>query len=191
MTKLPAKILPRLVLTILVLAVTASVLSACFADASGGGVAWEDLNCNGVKDPDEPPLAGVCMWTSEFANEPTPSAEECASESFQTDSEGMGGGFWYSGVSCNDVFVFAQAPEGYDPTTDTVANQACWNEFGFAPEGACPPHRSVTAQELVGRAQTSCLAWVVGVSAVLLLLALAYRKFRRDAIGRYHESSGE
>jgi hypothetical protein len=172
------------------LAVTAFILSGC-GDAAGGGVAWEDLNCDGVKGPDEPPLAGVCMWASTYASAPTPSGEDCAGEYLHTDSEGMGGGYFYSGISCNDVFVFAQAPEGFDSTTDTVANQACWNEFGFAPEGTCPPHRSVTALELVGRERCRCLAWVVGVPGVLALLALGYRRFRRDTLARQETGSGE
>jgi hypothetical protein len=190
MMKLRAELLRSRALPILLLAMTAFILSGC-GDAFGGGVAWEDLNCNGVKEPDEPPLAGVCMWSSTYTSAPTPSAEDCAKEYLHTDSEGMGGAFWQPGMSCNDVFVFAQAPEGYDPTTDTVANQACWNEFGFAPEGTCPPHRSVTAQELVGRAQMRCLAWAVGLPGVLVLLALGYRRFRRDTLARRDRLSGE
>jgi len=81
---------------LLALALTAFVVSGCFIDSYGIGMAYVDDNCNGVKDPDEAPLAGVCLWTSEFASEPTPSPEECAREYFQTDSEGMGDWVFYS-----------------------------------------------------------------------------------------------
>lgn len=65
-----------------------------FYDSLGYGIAYVDANCNGVKDPDEAPLAGVCVWTSGWANAPTPSPEECASENLLTDSEGCGEWAW-------------------------------------------------------------------------------------------------
>ncbi|HUW09309.1 MAG TPA: hypothetical protein VM537_06230 [Anaerolineae bacterium] len=180
----------RTLVILVALALTAVVVSGCFVDSYGIGMAYVDANCNGVKDPDEAPLAGVCVWTSGFAGETTPSPEECAKEYLQTDIEGMGHPVFYSGAACRDVYVFAQAPAGFDPTTDTVVN-GCDGEFGFAPTGACPPRRSVTALELAGRERIRCLAWVVGVPGVLVLLALGYRKFRRDTLARHDMGSGE
>jgi hypothetical protein len=99
-------------------------------------MAWEDTNCNGVRDGDESSLAGVCVWASLDAGEPTPSPEECADAQFQTDISGLYGGYFFAGASCNDVYIFAQAPEGFCPTTDTVVND-CVGEFGFVPIGLC------------------------------------------------------
>jgi hypothetical protein len=115
-------------------------------DAGAEGEAWEDTNCNGVRDSNEAPLAGVCLWASLDAGEPTPSPEECANEHLQTDSKGRSDGEFFAGASCNDVYIFAQAPDGFCPTTDTVVND-CIGEFGFAPIGLCPPQVAVTTEE--------------------------------------------
>jgi len=174
---------------LLALAAMASIVSGC-GDAGGFGMAWEDTNCNGVKDPEEPPLAGVCLWTSTYASQPTPSQDDCAKEHLQTDSEGMGRGDFYAGCSCSDVYVFAQAPDGFQPTTDTVVND-CDGEFGFAPEGTCPPHASVTPERLVAyKAIRDAVCWLGG-PAVVVLLVLGYRKFRHDALARHQTRSGE
>ena len=171
------------------LAVMAFVLSGC-GDAGGFGMAYLDANCNGVKDAEETPMAGVCVWTSTYASEPTPSREDCANEYLQTDSEGMGDAAFFSGVSCNDVYVFAQAPDGFQPTTDTVVND-CDGEFGFAREGTCPPHASVTPDRLMAYKGIRTLVWLVGGPAVVVLLAVGYRKFRRDALARHHTRAGD
>jgi hypothetical protein len=190
MIKLPVKVLRGHLLTILVLALTAFVVNGCCYDSYGVGMAWEDTNCNGVKDPGEPPMSGVCVWTSGYADVATPSPEECVSESLQTDSEGFGNWIFYSGAACKDVFVFAQAPDGYSATTYTVAN-GCEGKFGFAPEGTCPPHESITARELVARANSPFWARVFAVLCVLLVLAFGYWMFRRRAVGGQESSSEE
>jgi hypothetical protein len=174
---------------LLALAATASILSGC-GDAGGFGMAWEDANCDGVRDPQEPPLAGVCVWTSLYASQPTPSQEDCAKEHLQTDSDGWGRGYFYAGCSCSDVYVFAQAPDGFQPTTDTVVND-CEGDFGFAPEGTCPPHASVTAHELVVYKGIRGAACWFGGPAMVVLLVFGYLKFRRHAFARHETRSGE
>ena len=163
------------------LAVMASMMSGCFVgDSIGTGTAYVDANCNGVRDPEETPLAGVCVWMSTDASEPTPSREDCANEYVQTDSEEIAGWGFFAGVSCDDVYVFAQAPDGFQPTTDTVVDH-CYGEFGFAREGTCPPHSSVTADRLAlykGIRDAAC--WVGGPAA-MVLLALGYRKHRSES----------
>lgn len=175
------------------LAVLTSVMSGCaaYVDSLGFGTAYVDANCNGVKDPGEKPLAGVCVWTSGHAFAPTPSREECDSEEAQTDSEGESAVAWYSGASCDEVFVFAQAPDGLQPTTDTVVN-GCEGDFGFAPEGTCPPHASVTPGRLVAYKRLRDAACWFGAPAVLVLLGLiGYRKLRPHAVARHQTHSGE
>lgn len=166
-----------------------SALSGC-GDAFGLGMAWQDTNCSGVKDPEEMPLAGVCLWTSTYASEPTPSREDCAKEYLQTDSEGRGDPVFFSGAGCRDVYVFAQAPDGFQPTTDTVVND-CDGEFGFAREGTCPLHVSVMPARLVAYKAIRDAACWFGGPAVVALLVLGYLKFRRDSLARHQKCSGE
>ena len=139
MIELPPRILRTDVLTILVLALTAFVVSGCLGDSFGYGMAWEDLNCNSAQDSGEVPLAGVCIWIYSDATEPPPYREDCDG----TNSEGISGWAFFAGASCGDIFVFAQAPDGFQPTTDTVVND-CYAEFGFAPVGVCPQRSGVT-----------------------------------------------
>ena len=86
--------------------------------------------------------------------------------------------------------MFAQAPDGFQPTTDTVVND-CDGEFGFAREGTCPPHASVTPDTLVAYKGIRSAACWVGGPAVVVLLALGYRKFRRDTLARQQSRSGK
>jgi len=176
---------------LLALAVMASMMSGCFVgDSIGTASAWVDANCNGVRDPEEAPLAGVCNWMSTDASVAAPSPEECADEELQTDSDGIGGWGFFAGAWCHDVYVFAQAPDGFEPTTDTAVND-CQGEFGFAPEGTCPPHASVTPGGLAFYKRIRGLACVFGGPAVVALLVLGYRKFRRDTLARRDRLSGE
>jgi len=179
---LPSHAAPSLVAVVAV----ASVMTGCLVlvDSLGFGTAYVDANCNGVKDPEEMPLAGVYVWTSGDALAPTPSREECDSEDAQTDSEGESAVAWYSGSSCDEVFVFAQAPDGFQPTTDTVVND-CDGEFGFAREGTCPP-RSIVQPE-----GNRCLCWGSFLGIGLALFVLAYRKHRSETRAGESGTSGQ
>jgi len=178
---LPSRTSPSLV----ALAAMASMMSGCFVgDSIGTATAYVDANCNGVRDAEEAPLARVCNWMSTDASVATPSREDCANEELQTDSDGIGGWGFFAGVWCNDVHVFAQAPDGFQPTTDTAVDD-CHGEFGFAREGTCPP-RSIVQPE-----GNRCLCWGSFLGIGLALLVLAYRKLRRDALARRQTRCGE
>lgn len=155
------------------------LVAGCMGDSFGYGSAWEDTNCDGDRDHGEAPLAGVCVWSSTHVDAPTPSREECATGHLQTDRDGWGGWAFYAGASCADVFVFAGAPDGYQPTTDTVVND-CDAEFGFAAAGACPQRPIVTQSDLVARQArkqlASYLVWflipatAIGIGVLLVKL---------------------
>ena len=171
--------------TIVALAVLASIMSGCLGDSIGTGTAYVDANCNGVRDPEETPLAGVCNWMSTDASVATPSREDCANEQLQTDSGGIGGWGFFAGLSCNDVYVFAQAPDGFQPTTDTAVND-CHGEFGFAREGTCPPRSIVQPEGMTAGQGTRCLCWGLFLGVGPALFVLGYRKHRSE---RRHSGS--
>jgi hypothetical protein len=153
------------------------LLAGCI-DSWAYGIAWEDANCNGVQDSGETALQGVCVWSSWYPAAPTPAPEDCNTEYFQTEADGEFGPWWYSGAACKEIFIFAQTPDGYQPTTDIAVN-GCSAEFGFARESTCPERRVMTQAELTKR-QTikklaSYLVWflvlpgaAIGIGVLLL-----------------------
>ena len=107
-------------------------LGVVACDAVATAYTWQDINCNGKPDEGEPPLGEVCVQVSNQSI-PTPSANSCWAV---TSSDGQ----WWSSFmtnDCNQVYVAARSPDGFEPTTATVANR-CDAEFGFAKAGTCP-----------------------------------------------------
>ncbi len=96
-------------------------ISVCDADFSGldfanqlipnaiGGVKFEDLNANGVRDPGEPPLAGVTV--SLFPGTP---ATPGVSRSAVTD---VNGNFLFTNVAPGPYFLVETTPAGFTQTT--------------------------------------------------------------------------
>lgn len=173
-------------LIVVPLSLVACVLAGCMGDSGGYGSAWEDTNCDGDRDHGELPLAGVCVWSSTHVNAPTPSPEECTTEQLQTDRDGRSGWAFYPGTSCSDIFVFAQTPNGYHPTTDMVVND-CDGEFGFAPRGACPGPPIVTQSDLIARHArrrlVSNLMWFLVLPAAAIIVGVLFLK-RQARVGR-------
>jgi len=96
-------------------------ISVCDADFSGldfgnqlipnaiGGVKFEDLNANGVRDPGEPALAGVTV--SLFPGTP---AAPGVSRSVVTDANGN---FLFTNVTPGPYFLVETTPAGFTQTT--------------------------------------------------------------------------
>jgi len=160
-----------------------------FCDAWPFADAWVDADCDGQRDEGEEPLEGVCIWSPESPNGPPYDREHCTWDHGRTNEEGRWQGGLISG--CNSpYYIVALAPRGFDPTTDTVVGQTI-AEFGFAPEGSCPPLPITTPEELALRGRNRLPMWGVGVAAAILLLALGYRKHRRETLARDRASSGD
>lgn len=105
-------------------------------DSSASARAWLDTNSDGYRDPSESSLENVCMWASteleRFDEESRLllCADPDLRERLITDTEGEWGGPFFAGACCNDVYIFAIPPEGYQATTALVVND-CFAEFGF------------------------------------------------------------
>ena len=101
-------------------------------DGVSFGEAWVDRNGNGYREPDEPWLEGVCIWDAfelQVLDEEEVT-ERC--ERSRTDETGRWGGGFKPGASCDEIYIYAMPPEGYQATTALVVND-CSGEFGFAP----------------------------------------------------------
>lgn len=112
--------------------------------------AWEDLDADGQRDPNEPPLAGVCIGT---VDNPARLQRFCQpGESVRfTNQEGRwhSAGFVAGGCSmfddleqrivsqCARLAISAIAPQGYRATTP-VTTRGCDAQFGFVKETASP-----------------------------------------------------
>lgn len=74
-----------------------------------GGVKFEDLNANGVRDPGEPPVAGVTInWFPGVSPNPTG-----ASRTAVTDANGN---FLFTNVTPGPFFLVETPPAGFTPT---------------------------------------------------------------------------
>lgn len=122
------------------------LLSSCSVDSVVDAYVWADTNCNGLPDPEEPPLSGVCVWWA-YGVDYIPGSQYCTQSINQTDSDG---GFYrfVAGSSCNDFYVVIQVPTGFEPTTDTIAS-GCQSSFGLAPESTCPKRTVRTQADLI------------------------------------------
>lgn len=158
------------------------LLGGCmvFVDSLAVGSAWEDANCNGKRDAEEAPLAGVCVWSSRNPRAATPAPEDCNTEDFQTEADGEFGPWWHSGSACDEVFIFAQTPGGFQPTTDIVV-KGCSADFGFARESTCPARPVLTQAELIKRQTMKQLAsypvWFL-IPATAIGIGLLFVKLR-------------
>ena len=126
---------------------TATPESVMCADNVAVAFAWEDLDADGVRDSDEPPLAGVCIQAHREEGPDKDWPSKCAQKenpSMYSDSSGM----WWSDFmfghcgaaqeidremakECKRIHITAYPPDDYKATTDTTINN-CEAAFGFA-----------------------------------------------------------
>jgi hypothetical protein len=163
------------------------ILAGCFADCVCEAYVWEDVNCNGKAEVDEPPMEGVCVWSTSNVDAPPLSAEECA-DGFLTDSRGELFCSWFPGCACERYYFFIRVPDGYQPTTYTVVN-GCSARFGLASESSCPKQPGLTPAQQIARQRTSQtltkVAWCVGPTLLIgVVIALATRFWPGPGQGR-------
>jgi hypothetical protein len=116
------------------------------ADSSASVIAWVDANGNGVRDPGEKPLPGVCVYVIPSPSEPAPeqAAEFCknSDDLWTTDYLGqwphaddkVGGINFFAGSKCSDLWILTVPPKGYEPSTPSIVN-GCQADFGFRESG--------------------------------------------------------
>jgi len=135
-----------------VLALLVFMLTACDGvhDAGADANVWEDTNCNGQLDEDEPPLEGICIWHGNRADSLVPYSEYCTSKGGQTNNKGRWSGGLLWNRKCTDVYIFVEIPDGFRPTTDVVVND-CFAEFGLAKMSNCPEISIRTPSDLIAQ----------------------------------------
>lgn len=76
-----------------------------------------------------------------------PPGYDCTYRSNQTGYDGIWSTEHYY-FSCDQIYIFAVTPDGYQPTTDTAVH-TCGGSFGFVKAGECPPVEVVDQAGLV------------------------------------------
>jgi len=101
-----------------------------------------DANANGNRDLGEQPLPGVCIFAVAAPRQPpldtASQLRNSASDAWRTDETGQ----WpladdtmrvinfFAGAKCDDLWILALPPQGYQHTTPRIVN-GCEGEFGF------------------------------------------------------------
>lgn len=94
-----------------------------------------DTDRDGILDGDDKPLPDVCVWTSRTVFSYTAPEGYCQHQSSLTKSDDTNN-LWsdwktsITGSSCESVYIFANSPNGYFPTT-SLGSQGCYPDFGF------------------------------------------------------------
>ena len=162
-------------------------LHLALVDADVSARAWVDTNGNGYRDVDETPLEGVCVWDwSAQVPDDEVIAQVCDDPFHRTGDSGE----WPSseeryltfraGASCEDIYIFAKPPQGFEATTPIVVN-SCYAEFGFAPEGSVSHSHSydsfLQSERLAQRRQQIAIMLAV-VTAVACSAVVSIRAVR-------------
>jgi hypothetical protein len=146
--------------------------------------AWLDDNANGIQDPGEKALANVCIGWGEHAAIVSSDGPDAVSRildlsyNFQckaeqviqpvaTDEEGKWGGLVVE--SCQNVFIFARVPEGYQATTDLASANGCVDaKFGFAPVGVQVKQKIDSVEQFIQR--EIVILWVKRIAIGMIIL---------------------
>jgi hypothetical protein len=141
-----------------------------FKDGGSSAFTWLDSNADGQQNLNEPPLADVCVWYESFPERfYKDDTNYCDFESHPvTDSQGKWSVFLAGEVNCKELWIFAEAPDGYQATTP-LAFHGCSASFGFAPENAHIEKAIPSASDLIQR--YSILLKIKNVIIVLLIIA--------------------
>ena len=158
------------------------ILGAYDSDASA--LAWFDSDGDGRFDFNEPLIQGVCMWASTTLRiyDQQEIVEICEDaefyEAFHTNSLGL----WpyeterymtfFAGASCNDIYIYALPPEGFNATTPLIVN-GCSGAFGFAPENVSPQNRALSHEAYVERQEREGMVRLtILILSVVALIAI-------------------
>jgi hypothetical protein len=140
-------------------------------DGQASIIAWYDRNANGIREDGEGPFPGVCIWTGYRPDIDHPNfVDPCISYSNDvTDEQGKWGRF-LPGGSCENYYVFAKAPDGYQPTTDLASN-GCSAQFGFVENDATVSHKVLSIDEFTRRKIATL--WLTRIAVGLFIVAVA------------------
>ena len=140
-------------------------------DGQTSVTAWLDKNANGSKDTNEPPLSGVCIWAGYRPDSVIQEySDPCNfSDSAVTDEQGNWDKF-LPGGSCDNFYVFAKSPDGYQPTTDLTSN-GCSAQFGFVENGVTVSHKVLSINDFA-RQRTTVL-WITRIGVGLFIVVVA------------------
>ncbi len=136
-------------------------------DGMASAITWLDSNANGVKEAGEQNLPNVCVWSSYSLEGGAVKSSPCNNS--YTDQQG-GWGEFLPGGSCKEIFIFAQSPSGFHPTTDLVSN-GCDARFGFV-QGNVPVNHKVLNADVYSQ-QHNRLATLKGIVLGLIITVVA------------------
>ena len=137
-------------------------------DGQASVTAWLDKNANGLKETDEPPLPGVCVWYS-YRPDSVDSVPCDFSDYGVTDEQGNWVKF-LPGGRCDTVYVFVKAPNGYQPTSDS-ASDGCSAQFGFVENDVTVSHKILSINDFARRKIT--ILWMTRICVGLFVVAVA------------------
>jgi hypothetical protein len=140
-------------------------------DGQASVITWLDKNANGIREQNEPPMPGVCIWSGYGTDSIIQNYSDPCKFSYNafTDEHGLWGQF-LPGGSCDTFYVFAKAPDGYQPTTD-LASDSCSAEFGFVENNVSVSHKVLSINDFARRQFT--ILWVKRIGTGLFILAIA------------------
>jgi len=142
-------------------------------DGQASAITWLDSNANGVQESDEKALANVCLWSGyrpESGNREF--ADPCEGQNHDaTDDQGKWGMF-LPGGRCDDFFIFARVPEGFQATTDLASN-GCEAAFGFALDKVEVKQRIRIVEQFVQQQTTFLWAKRIAISLIILVASIS------------------
>lgn len=133
--------------------------------------AWLDKNANGLREQNEPSFPGVCIWSGYRPDSVIQDyTYPCKFSDYDvTDKQGLWGKF-LPGGNCDIFYVFAKAPDGYQPTTDLASN-GCSAQFGFVENSATVSHKVLSIKEFSRRQITDLWIKRIGIGLFALVIA--------------------
>ena len=144
-------------------------------DAGANVTVWLDTNGNGKQDGDEPFLPNVCVWGGYLSDfQSLGGWQEICQDKYSLTDESGGWSEFYAGGTCDEIYIAAQPPKGYRPTTPLVVN-GCNAEFGFAPSDPTSKIPGPDIAQYLQQRNTEVLLRVIEVITGLALVIIAFR----------------
>lgn len=136
-----------------------------------------DTDHDGIHDGDDKPLDGVCVWIGRTPFSYVAPEETCDQASSRTriDADSLLSSDWQIGVegaSCETIYVFALAPDGYTATTP-LGSRGCYPQFGFANTGESPQRPDALSSDQYAQQELFSVVLKQG-SSLLLMVIIAW-----------------
>jgi hypothetical protein len=136
---------------------------------------WLDSNADGIQDTDEKPFANVCIWDGVDPNYGVDLEFSCESQNRidinHTDEHGFWGKF-LPGGKCEDYFVFAKAPDGFQPTTSLISN-GCNAKFGFVAKDVSVKQKFKSVDEFIQQRKRNAQLMKMALALVIVAAGVA------------------